>query len=108
MKKLLTALLPLALFSCTPAPAAVMVLAARGDNGDEVVLHREVCNKPEVLKVVPPEHRARFHNGTSNLQGVSYPLCWALSGDGARVVILFADGDSGTMPVGQFTAEPGI
>ncbi len=72
---------------------------------DYVRLTQEPC-QPEVLKVIPQGHRGSFRRAIAVVAGKEYAGCWAL-GAGDLVVLHYADGDAGILPMAMFQRVPG-
>lgn len=101
MRALLAALISAAVLFAATARAESMI--AR-DGTNTVRVTRALCTDPAILAHVPPEFRPRFHRGDAVLDGKPYALCWASLGDGWAVLV-YADGDTGRVPVAAFAPE---
>lgn len=100
MKKKLSLLLLLVASSCQMAPAAAPPAMVLREGDNIVVLRSPACSNPKVLAYIPAEYKAHFHAGNAKLNGKTHALCWALNGP--RVIVVFDDGDGGSLPTAAF------
>jgi hypothetical protein len=79
---------------------------ARARGGDMVRLTQQPC-PAEILAFVPPDFHAHMQAAFAVIDGKQYRACWLLRPDG-QVVVQYADGDGGLVPVEHFKPEAGI
>jgi len=84
------------------AHASESMLARDGQNTVRVT--RGPCTDRAILAHIPAEYRPRFQHGEAVLDGKHYPLCWAAA-NSEWVVLVFADGDAGRVPIAAFEPE---
>ena len=87
-----------------PAMSDDYVARARG--GDMVRLTQQACPS-DILVFVPPDFHAHMQAAFAVIDGKQYRACWLLRPDG-QVVVQYADGDGGLVPVEHFKPEAGI
>ena len=68
--------------------------------GDYVRISEQAC-PADILSMVSEDIHDRLHAAEVRISGTVWRACWAVTPDGT-VHILFEDGDSGKLPVGQF------
>lgn len=98
----LTLIAALCLSAVAPPSIAGDMLASQ--NGDTVRLTQKPC-QPSVLRVIPEGMRGPFRAALVLFQGAKYHACWAVRTDG-MVLVVYADGDQGLIPISMFTMEP--
>lgn len=69
-------------------------VASRG--AESLRLFEKPCTNEAVLKLIPPQLRARFRAATSTIGGTRFEVCWAMESAGAYLV--YEDGDQGAVP----------
>ena len=93
-----------AFLAAGPAMSDDYVARARG--GDMVRLTQQAC-PAEILAFVPPDFHAHMQAAFAVIDGKQHRACWLLRPDG-QVVVQYADGDGGLVPVEHFKPESGI
>lgn len=96
--------------SAAPAAEPIAIPTPSGDdlvatNGrDSVRLTQHPCPSA-ILALVPPELQARVKAAVATVDGTDYAACW-LARSGA-VVLQYADGDHGIVPMREFRRGKG-
>jgi hypothetical protein len=101
MKTLLGAALLCAALSANAAPVA------RHPNGDTAQLLETAC-PAAVTAMVPESLRPQYRAAVVVASGQRYVACWMAVPARGFVHLVFADGDQGIVPMGEFHDEPGI
>ncbi len=106
VKRLISALMSFALFSCHPVPAGAADKYVARMPGLEIVLGDGKCEAPEVLaKVppfVPPQVREAFREARINADGKPYKACWFKDPSSGHPFIFDEAGDAGHAPADMF------
>jgi hypothetical protein len=97
MKNIVATLLML---SALPAFAGNPI-AKQGD--DSVRLTQEPCSHEEILPKLNPELAGYYFTAQAKFGGQDFTACWTLQG--GQVLLQYADGDQGIIPVGEFKDE---
>lgn len=80
-------------------------LISRPEDGSEIRLHSRPCVYARVLANIPAMARDQFHQGTSVMDGLVFPLCWNKTGQ--SIYIIDDEGDVMRAPADEFKPEPG-
>ncbi len=88
-----------------PAQAADMVMRDGAARENVVRLTQQPCHDV-ILQAIRDPYKELVRAAYATIDGHSYRACWAvLRGD---VILQYEDGDSGTIPLLDFTRDPGV
>lgn len=85
-------------------PPAISGDRTATNGADSVRLTQEACPSA-VLQLLPQGSRGHYRKALVVIDGQEYIACHALLGNG-MVHLMYADGDQGALPNGQFKDEP--